>query len=213
MSINNEEIKENIILQARILFKTQGYEQTTIRQLVSSCHITNGTLYKYFANKQEIFKAVRFDDINRVTQLIQRVIKDNNDPLLMVSLETHIVFTMVQKYERYAEAIISSFDNLDVNETNIGDLTSFNKSCFAEYIESYTDDDHRTRALIVKGIYNSIISDYLKGYDSDINSKISLVVKTIYKLHDVPEKEIEAILIKTSEIVSQYETDLLKLLD
>ena len=213
MSTNNMDLRNQIIITARLLFKTQGYDQTTIRQLVSECQITTGTLYKYFDNKQEIFNAVRVDDINRVKQFVQLITKETNDPLLLVSLDTHIVFTLAQKYERYAEAIISSYKNLDVYQVNISDLMAFSKLCFIDYIKDYSDDDHRTRAIMIKGIYNSIIGDYLIGYDSDLDSKINLIVKTIYKLYNVPENKIEAILLKTSEIMKQYETDLLKILN
>ncbi|MBI9012664.1 MAG: TetR family transcriptional regulator [Clostridiales bacterium] len=213
MAINNIDLKDRIINSARLLFKTQGYDQTTIRQLVSKCQITTGTLYKYFDNKQDVFNAVRGDDLNRVKQFVQMITKETNEPLLFASIDTHIVFTLAQKYERYAEAIISSHKNHDVNQVHISDLVEFSKLCFAGYIKNYSDHDYRTRALIIKGIYNSIIGDYLTGYDSDLSSKINLVVKSIYKLYNVPEAKIESILLKTSEIMRQYETDLFKILD
>ena len=58
----DEEKRRKILDVSRIAFGTDGFDKTTIKTIASEAHIAQGTLYTYFANKEELFKAV-VDDI------------------------------------------------------------------------------------------------------------------------------------------------------
>ena len=51
-------IKNKIIEIARRLFVNQGYQKTTIRQIIEETGINIGTLYHYFRDKEDIFLRV-----------------------------------------------------------------------------------------------------------------------------------------------------------
>lgn len=206
-------IKLLIIKTAKSLFRNQGYEQTTIRQLLSSCHITTGTLYKYFDNKKAIFEAVRKDDILKLQNIISRIIKNNNEPLLIVSVDIRILLTLAQRYERYAESILSYYDHYDRSEQQINDIIHTSQLCFIDYNEGLTDEDFRDRALIFKGIYRSFISDFLLGFNSDLDSKANLIIQTIYSLYNVPKKEVERICNESIDIISNNQPMLIEFLN
>ncbi|HSW05595.1 TetR/AcrR family transcriptional regulator [Aquabacterium sp.] len=50
--------REAILRAAEVLFHTQGYERTTIEQIVAALGVTKPYVYYYFHNKQEIFETL-----------------------------------------------------------------------------------------------------------------------------------------------------------
>jgi len=55
---NADDRREEIIKAARELFQTKDYGKTTMQELIIKLNIAKGTLYHYFASKQEILEAV-----------------------------------------------------------------------------------------------------------------------------------------------------------
>lgn len=205
-------IKNKILKTARSLFRNQGYDQTTIRQLVQACGITTGSLYKYFDNKTAIFEAVRYEEILRVDTFVNQSIKDYDNPLLLFALEIRIIFTMIQNHELYAEAILAYYDHYPSGQKQVDQIIIKSRKCFNQYIDDFSHEDVRDRALIMKGINRSFISDYLYGYNSDLDDKINLIIKTIYGLYDLTDDLIEAVIKNSETIISNNMSILLDLI-
>lgn len=53
--------RQAILTAARICFQDQGYENTTIRDLIQRTDLASGTFYNYFRSKQDIFAALLSD--------------------------------------------------------------------------------------------------------------------------------------------------------
>ena len=52
------ERKSDIIRTALLLFKSRGYEQTTMQEVMDQLGIAKGTIYHYFKSKEELLEAV-----------------------------------------------------------------------------------------------------------------------------------------------------------
>lgn len=50
--------KNDIIQEARRLFHTQGYDSTTMQNIMDNLGIAKGTIYHYFKSKEDLFEAV-----------------------------------------------------------------------------------------------------------------------------------------------------------
>lgn len=55
---SKEETKNAIVQTALELFTSQGFEKTNTKTIAKSCGIAEGTVFNYFANKDEILMAV-----------------------------------------------------------------------------------------------------------------------------------------------------------
>ena len=51
---NSDAVRNNIIKISRRLFLEQGYENTTVRQVLKKARLSTGSLYHFFKNKEEI---------------------------------------------------------------------------------------------------------------------------------------------------------------
>lgn len=56
--------KEEILKMACYLFETQGYEKTTMQELMDRLDIAKGTIYHHFASKEALLEAVIADIVD-----------------------------------------------------------------------------------------------------------------------------------------------------
>lgn len=68
-----------ILAAALALFGERGYANTRLDDVASRAGVTKGTLYLYFANKEELFKAVVRDTILPHLQFAEDLIADHRD--------------------------------------------------------------------------------------------------------------------------------------
>lgn len=68
--INN---RNAILVAARDCFQEQGYEKTTIRDIVRRTGLASGTFYNYFSSKRDIFAALLTDFLHQLNQNISEL--------------------------------------------------------------------------------------------------------------------------------------------
>ena len=60
-ALNRQRNRQAILEAARDCFQENGYDNTSIRDIVRQTHLASGTFYNYFSNKQDIFSALLTD--------------------------------------------------------------------------------------------------------------------------------------------------------
>ncbi|MCD7809404.1 MAG: TetR/AcrR family transcriptional regulator [Erysipelotrichaceae bacterium] len=86
-----KDTRERIINTTIELFKKQGYEETTIAQICKECHITKGTFYYHFANKDDITFAYYEQLYSDLSPVVMEIINiDNAKEQLWKTLEFSI---------------------------------------------------------------------------------------------------------------------------
>lgn len=94
-----EERREEIVEAARVLFLHKGYDSTTMKDIMTHLGIAKGTIYHYFASKEELLEAVldfmvagmlnkmhillqssTGDALSRMRFFIERSASDDHDP-------------------------------------------------------------------------------------------------------------------------------------
>jgi len=68
--------KEEILNYSSDLFLRYGIRKTTMEDVARICHIGKATLYKFFKNKEELFREILKSDINNIISTMQDRIKD-----------------------------------------------------------------------------------------------------------------------------------------
>ena len=66
-------LRASILLEAARLFAEQGYSSTSMRQVVEACYCTKPALYYYFKSKEALFREVIRIEMDRTSELIQKV--------------------------------------------------------------------------------------------------------------------------------------------
>jgi len=76
----DESRKEKILLTAKSLFAKQGYEETSIQDIVKETGFPAGSIYTYFEGKEAIVKKILDDGFNEFNNRIASYFIDANTP-------------------------------------------------------------------------------------------------------------------------------------
>lgn len=66
---NRKYYREKILIAAKEIFTSQGYENTTIEQIAEKAGIGLGTAYNYFKSKEELFILSMAENISDITDV------------------------------------------------------------------------------------------------------------------------------------------------
>ncbi|MEE3452734.1 TetR/AcrR family transcriptional regulator [Dialister sp.] len=85
-AVHMQGVRERILTTAEELFLSQGYKNTTIRQIVQKSGITSGSIYNIFEDKEHLFSALvdKFMDI--VRSAVNRELKDEDEVHRFIAL-------------------------------------------------------------------------------------------------------------------------------
>ena len=74
--------RREILVTARELFVTKGYEHTSVNDILKIVDIAKGTFYYYFASKEEVLEAIILDIVEEGARRAEQIIKDKSIPLV-----------------------------------------------------------------------------------------------------------------------------------
>ncbi|MDD3564115.1 MAG: TetR/AcrR family transcriptional regulator [Methanothrix sp.] len=82
---NPEDRREELIQVAVGFFAKQGYEETTVSDIVREINVGQGTFYHYFRSKEDILGAVAEKQVAPLVEELSRITKDDTNPPLKVN--------------------------------------------------------------------------------------------------------------------------------
>jgi len=74
--------KQEILMVARELFVTKGYEQTSVNDILKIVGIAKGTFYYYFKSKEEVLAAIILNIVEEGAKRAEQILKDKSVPLI-----------------------------------------------------------------------------------------------------------------------------------
>lgn len=74
--------RREILVAARELFVSRGYEQTSVNDILKVVDIAKGTFYYYFSSKEEVLEAIILDIVEEGARRAENVLKDKSVPLV-----------------------------------------------------------------------------------------------------------------------------------
>lgn len=77
ISKDYDERKKEILDTARMLFYTNGYEQTSVNNIIDKVGISKGTFYYYFNSKEEVLDSLVEQSASQILELTKVVVEDD----------------------------------------------------------------------------------------------------------------------------------------
>jgi AcrR family transcriptional regulator len=76
------------------LFATQGYDATSVREIVEGAGVAKPTLYYYFQSKEGLAKALVLSPLSSLVEQLHQIVIDEPDPVVCLEqiLEAHFQF-------------------------------------------------------------------------------------------------------------------------
>jgi AcrR family transcriptional regulator len=77
---NAADRRKHIVIEAARLFATQGFDATSMREVASRTGVLAGSLYYYFASKEQLFVEVHTEGMKVLSEAVDRAVEGLSDP-------------------------------------------------------------------------------------------------------------------------------------
>ncbi len=100
---NHQAVKQEIITAAAEVFGKHGYKKTNLEDIATACGRGYSSIYYYFKNKEDIFRAVIEKEFNTLMSDLKQTISTTGDPTqklrLYLSSRMHKIKTVSNFYD------------------------------------------------------------------------------------------------------------------
>jgi len=131
----NQERVQEILNAAQKRFAIYGLEKTTMSEIAADLNLSKGSLYYYFPDKEQLYKAVIESEHNEFIESVQQNISSMTDPTEMVMEFIHVNFVYYRKMMNLSRLRVSEIDRL--------------KPCIKELIQ----ENRRQEGEVLTGIF------------------------------------------------------------
>ena len=156
------ELRARIISESLALFLEQGYDQTTMRQIIHKTGILNGSLYNVFKSKDEIYSAVLMEALAQSTEQEKVILGDDADLMSKVTFPFILEIYSSNRSKKIASLLSVGFERATVRRSII-DFSVKNLMQVPDVSGMFTEDEVRFRVEMGMGALGSVISMYANG--------------------------------------------------
>ena len=199
---NREEVRKNIIKISRRLFLEQGYENTTVRQVLKKAHLSTGSLYHLFKNKEEILLCSLKDALLEISSLTDSIAVKHNEPVLRYALGIAVGISEIFNYKRLFNFYNAIYKNESAENFMISLKVARMKNLLNDLNLHFTDNEIHSRILAIHGATRAIMLALInKQLSAHLNDIYSLIIRIALSEFNIPEKKINEIIKLTTKII------------
>jgi len=92
---NARNTKGKIVAAAWKLFYEQGYEETTVEEIIEESHTSRGSFYHYFDGKDALLSSLSYL-FDEEYEILKKDIKESDDPFDILMYLNRKLFTMIE---------------------------------------------------------------------------------------------------------------------
>ena len=199
---NREALRKKIIKISRKLFLEQGYENTTVRQILKKAGLSTGSLYHFFKNKEEILLFSLKDALLEISSLTDGMAVKYNEPVLRYALGIALGTSEIFKYKPLFNFYDAIYKNESAENFMVNLKVSRMKNLLNELNLHFTDNEIHTRILAIHGATRALMLAKINNQlMASLEEIYSLIIKIALSEFNVPTKQIEKILKLTRKII------------
>lgn len=194
LEINSELHRRKILLKAANMFLSQGYTQTTLRELARESGVNIGSLMHLFENKENILCALVSVVLDGQFSAVQKLLSNmTDDKILFWAAETTLQLYMAESSEQIRDLYITAYSlpkTSDIIRRSIAEKMS---EYFLPYNPGYQEKDFYEMEIATGGIIRGFMSVPCDMYFT-MDAKVARYLETSFRVYKVPqEKTQEAI--------------------
>ena len=188
--ILKQELRQSIVEAAKEEFLFKGYKRASMRSIAQKAGMTVGNLYRYYKNKEELYRSIVQDTLKEIKTILKNVTSDS------VSLEPR-VFSMKantnelsQLMDELADRLVDTYFDHKIEFNILIQHSSFNQeiiSWFSKAITSLIEqhfllDSHKEYRQILSNAYAVAIYSGIREIfmNNNLNSVTLKRIVSIY---------------------------------
>ena len=201
MSKKNGNKREILLHSARKLFAENGYENTSVRQIVDSANTSMGNLYFHFPNKLSILKVICKDYVNVLRNQINDISKLSFRPEVGFALDFRIGYITTLEYPKTSQFFAAAQNIPEIHEYSLQNKRLRLKTFFEDKISPLEID---YLAIAIQGIADGIFDQKRQGKLKEESSVLSnTIIDYSLRLIGYPRNDIKRTIIEVDKYIEQ----------
>jgi AcrR family transcriptional regulator len=205
----SNEVKNKIIDVARNLMVTQGYKKTTTRQIIEKAEVTNGTLYHFFRDKEDLLRAVAKESFNNINQAIDTLSDVKVAPILRYVFGRVLEIKAAAKYRNVAEMYVEVYSSY-FKQGGMPIRIAGKKTLFHKYNKDLSDQNYYVRTIALIGIRWSFFNECACNGGGNFEAIWPVLVEAELTLFNVPDSVIKNTIEKTAKWINEESVKILE---
>ncbi|HUN55053.1 MAG TPA: TetR/AcrR family transcriptional regulator [Smithella sp.] len=198
----SRKVKQKIVTVARNLVLKQGYQKTTVRQIIEAAGVSTSTLYHFFQDKEDIFLAVVFDIYIKSIQLIHTTTHED-DAIFLYALNRVVELKAAAKHRVLAQIFFDVYSSRRIRQKVLQADNERCKLIFKPYTKKYSDDDFYVRSSTLWGMRLSFITECVHLGAENFEKRWPFLVETDLQFFNVPKADIKKKIEKIAVVINE----------
>lgn len=187
---NPVERKKELIIAANELFMSNGYEKTTVEDIINKVGVAKGCFYHYFGSKKEIFEVCIYGLSESIFKSYLDIFTDNNKKAKQKLID-YIDYNFKLAQEEHSTNIFESIhsDTFErMHERIIQDSINQIIPTFIQLLEQGIEEGDfnvisaEFTAIALLGAFEQIHAQLSQNYKGDVNKQYELVIDLMERL-------------------------------
>ena len=196
---NNNTKREEILEVAKKLFAQNGYENTSVRQIVETAHTSMGNLYFHFPNKQSMLKVICKEYVNILRNQIKQVHALNFRPEVGFAIDFRIGYITTLEHPKTSQVFAAAQNIPEIHEYSLENKRLRLRTFFGDRIP---DKEIDYLAIALQGIADGIFEQKRNGRLKEESSVLSnTIIDFSLRLIGFSHSEIEQALNETEKYI------------
>ena len=185
-------IRGRIMNSAKELLAKEGYSKTTIRKIVEHSGVLTGSIYYFFKNKEDIFKAILLE---LVRDCINKINKHcyNESPLFKYAAVCQVELKVLADYQIVRETYMEGYNSTIIFEGMIAQFVEMVRGLFEGTAYECTDEGYYQNTLMVKGAMHACLSEMFFRRDKDVEKTRARLLCLALNIFGAEQAEIDEI--------------------
>jgi len=113
-----EDLKNNILVEAKRIAREQGWQQVTIRKIADAIEYSIPTIYEYFDSKDDLFNELRLQGYQLLCEMLEARLAEVISPHDILLTVAHVYWNFAWEYRELFE-LMHSIDFTQPDDINL----------------------------------------------------------------------------------------------
>lgn len=151
------DIRNRVLQAAKESFQEKGYSKTPITEIMKKAGVSNGTLYHFFQNKEDILLHITREMIDLTVEVADGISRDIHNPWVNFYIEIAMQFSLALFHPNIAEMYLIAHESGTISKEITHRIHERSLFLFKSDLTGIGDDNLYPITLAVKGLIHSFI--------------------------------------------------------
>lgn len=211
-SQHGERIKASLLKAAASLFIRVGYEATPVRDIAAQAGLTTGSLYHFFANKEEMLGHLVRDMFATTESMADALTQDSPDPIVCLSFELALQLQLISADERLATLYEAAHASHAISRQILDLARQRFQSLLAAVVPAHELENTAHRlSVTAKSLMMGLVQERIILDQLDLDGRLRLLLQALWCQLPGAVPEVQQLHRRIDELLTRHRQDIAKL--